>query len=256
MLTDPKFHLLAFYTASLASGATNVALGVTTDQIVAQANGRYLLPWQARVGAAYAGIDSPVDARINAPSLRIPNYPYIDPISGTVLPANLPPLNPQLDLGPDIQRSEELTVEGSRAVATAAAATAAVWLWPKPPVPVKGRFVSAQFTFTATIAAGTWVSGVPTQTQTLTPGVYNVVGMSAYGTNLLYARIVFPQGGPRPGVLAQGAAGEWNDETFRRGNSGVFGAFDSYAVPIFEFMGAGAGTAQTVYLDLLQIAGF
>lgn len=252
-MIPPAFHLLTFYTALLGSGVSNTALGVTADQIVAQANGRYLLPWQARVGSAYVGIDTPVDARINAPSLRIPNLPYLDPLSGTVLPTNVPPVLMQLDLGPDINRSEELTVEASRGVAAAAPATAALWLWPKPPVPVKGPIVSAQLTGTTTIAAGTWVTCVPTMTQTLTPGLYAIVGMAGYGTNLLYARIVFPQGGPRPGVLCQGAAGEWSADDFRRGKAGIFGYFDSYAIPVMELMGAGAGTAQTFYWDLLKI---
>lgn len=248
-------HLAMFYTNDLADASVNVALGVVSDQILSQANSRYLAPNDMQVMAAYVATVGLVDARINAPSLRSISLPYIDPGAAVVAAPDVPPINVLLDNGYGLDATEEFTVEVSRTSGAAADAYAALWIAPRMVRAQPGPIYTVRATSSVTIAEGSWANGVLTLTQTLPPGRYQVVGMSAYGTNLFASRLVFPTGGLRPGVLAQQAIGQYNQPVFRTGNFGAFGEFNSYVLPSVDHFGAGAGTSQTVFLDLVRLGG-
>jgi hypothetical protein len=249
------FHLLAYYTNDLASAASNVALGTVTDQIIASANSGYQMPEDMRLMASYAGNDAFTDVRLNTPSMRRLFLPSITPVSATTLPGNMPPTNFYGDYGPSIQKTEYLQVEASRGVVAASDAYAGIWVTPGRRAVSGGPINSIRCTAAVTIAEGTWASGQLTFGQTLPAGRYQVVGMDAYGTNLLFARLI-PYGATyRPGVLAQGAVGEWSGMDFRYGRAGVFCEFESTALPGIELFGVGAGSAQTIFLDLIRVGG-
>lgn len=249
---DRGFHLLAFYTSALPDPSTNAALGTVTDPVITVQSSRYILPVDMYATRAYVGTAGITDARINMPSLVLPFLPYLDPLSATILPANLPPIA-ELGFGQIVlPRTEALALEVSETGGAATAAYAGLWLSPNPRTPVSGRIQTMKLTATITGSAGTWVAGNMTLTSNLPEGEYEVVGMSAYGTNLLFARLVFYSQTLRPGVLAQQAAGEWNAQHLRNGNFGSFGRFSNTTVPQLEIMSTGACTAQTVYLDVIK----
>ena len=248
-----NFHLLAFYTNDLAQNAANVALGAVTDQIIPVQNSLYLLPQDFYLMALYGGIDSPTGLRINMPSLLLPTIPYVDPISGTNLPANLPPIATFGDGGLLMMNTESISLEASRGGAGAADAYALMWMFTRPPTKYAGQVRTVQFTSTVTISEGTWAAGSIGIVPTLQAGTYAIVGMQTYGTNLLASRLVFSNQAFRPGCLAQGAQGEWNSDQLRRGNLGMWGTFTNTTVPTIQHFGVGAGTTQTGYLDLVKI---
>lgn len=248
------FHTLAFYTNDLAINASLVALGTVTDQIIPVQNNRYQTVEDWTAFAAYVGIPDCTAARINAPSLRRISLPYISPMSLTALPANVPPLIMYGDFGPRLERTEELTIEASRGNVAAADAYALLWVRARQKMATPGPIITVQLTTSITIAEGVWTAGNITLTQTLPAGRYEIVGMDAFGTNLLAARVIFPGGGYRPGVLAQGAQGEWNQMDSRFGRMGAFGTFDSFAQPLVECFGVGAGTSQIIYWDLVKVS--
>lgn len=248
------FHLLAFRTAALASAASNVALGTVSDPMIFAVNNAFQMPQKMNVWASYAGNDAFNDARINAPSLRTVFLPSLDPTSATVLPANVPPINVFQDMGPEIQFSEGLSVEASRDAVAASEAVALLWVSPNRPRPTAGPILTLKATGTITGATGTWVNGAITLSQNLPVGRYQVVGMGAYGTALVAARLVFQNGGLRPGVLAQGSVGEWSNDPFRRGGMGVFGEFTNITIPSVDIFVNGANTAQTFFFDLVKVA--
>lgn len=247
-------HLLAFYTNDLAQNASNTALGAVTDQVIPIQNSRYQLPLDAKVYAAYGGIDSPTSLRINTPSMRRISLPYITPLSGTNLPANDPPIVIYPGTGPQIEATEEIALEASRAGAGAADAYAGLWLQFKKREAQPGPNITVRATATIAGSEGVWAAGNFTLDQTLPSGVYQVGGMEAYGTNLLFARLIFfGDSIYRPGVLAQGAIGEWNLPDFRFGKAGLFGEFTSWVQPQLEIFCVGACAAQTIFLDLVKI---
>lgn len=248
------FHVLGYYTAALASAASNVALGNVVDQMVYSSNSQFQMPKRVTCIGAYGSNDAYTSLRINAPSLRRLFYPQVDPVDATLAPSNRPPINWYGDMGPQFDYTEGVSVEGSRGVVAASAAAALLWIADSGLRQVGGPIFSWLVTSAITIAAGTWASGSLTYTQTLPAGRYQIVGMSSYGANLYAARIVFLMGGFRPGVLAQQAYGEFSDDMFRRGNAGLFGEFDNTTIPSVECMGVGAGSAQTHVLDLIKVA--
>lgn len=246
------FHLAAFYTNDLASGANQVSLGTVTDQALNSVNSQYQMPRDMRVLAGYVGAPDCTLARINSPQLRRYILPAIDPISLTALPANVPPLAKWKGGGPLIMTSEQFVVQASRAVVAAADAYALLWIGDTPTESTGGQTITIQVTSAITIAEGVWTAGALTFSDSLPAGNYDVVGMSSYGTNLLAGRLIFPGSQTeRPGCLAQGAQGEWSDDTFRRGNFGRWGTFRSYLLPQVECFGVGAGTSQIHYLDIV-----
>lgn len=250
-------HLLAYYTNDLAQNAVLTALGTITDPVWPVQNGRYQAPYKATVGAFYAGIDSPTRVQIQTASMRGVAYPTLTPISGTNLPANVAPwiaLGPQ---GPDVLPTESMSVNVSRAGAGAADAYVLLWMFERFGNIFPGKVHTVGWTAAVTIAEGTWSAGNVTLDQVLYPGLYELVGCEVYGTNCLAGRVIFP-GGPlgtqfRPGVLAQGAQGEWNKQQFRFGDMGPFGRFRDTAQPMMEFLGVGAGTSQIGYWDLVRV---
>lgn len=249
---DRGFHLLGFYTAALPDPSTNAALGTVTDPVITVQNSRYILPADMYATRAYVGAIGAIDARLNMPSLVLPAYPYLFPLSTTVLPGNVPPVVDLKGLGVLLPRTEALALEVSETGGGATAAFAGLWLSPQPRVPVSGRIQTIKATATITGVTGQWVSGNMTLQSNLPEGEYEIVGMEAVGTGLLFARLVFYSQTLRPGVLAQQAVGEWNDFSLRNGNFGTFGRFTNTTVPLLEIMQSAANTAQTVYLDIIK----
>ncbi len=246
------FHTAAYYTNDLASGAANVALGRVTDQLLSSFNNGYQIPFDGRLLAFYYGNVSATDVRLNSPTFRRMFLPHPSPISLTALPADNAPVVKFPGGGLPLLQSEELAVEGSRAVAAAADAYALIWISRGPITPVNGLAFTIRATATVTVAEGAWASGAVTLSETLPAGNYDVVGMRVVGTNILAGRLIIPGQDLRPGVLADQAEGEFQLPHFRDGNFGRFGTIPSFQNVQVEFFGAGASTAQTVYIDLIK----
>lgn len=250
---EQPFHLLAYYTALLASDASNTALGSVTDQAMTSDATGYFMPDNLRLWCAYAGNDAFTAVRINQPSLRDPFLPYVDPISLTVLPANTPPVYKAYEMGLDLRQNEYLRIEGSRGTVAASAAFVLAWIGKqRQPIPMGPRR-SVRFTSAIVTSAGVWGLGAMTLSETLPDGVYAICGMSVYGTNVLAARLAFTKGGFRPGIICQGAQGEWTPPSFARDELGMFGKFRSTVQPNLEILGTGATATQVGYLDLVKV---
>jgi hypothetical protein len=86
-------------------------------------------------------------------------------------------------------------------------------------------------------------------------GRYNIIGMDCIGTTLIAARVVFPFGGPRPGVLGRAALSTFPSNQFRNGLFGSFGEFTSYAQPSVDFFASSAASITfTGYFDMVKVA--
>lgn len=247
------FHTFAYYTNDLALSAADVALGTVSDVLLNVNSGGYLMPENWRLFAAYVGIPDATEAYLDSPSLRRLFLPFLDPMSLTALPANNPPIIELGQNGYDLLKTEIVKVVASRGAVAAADAYTLLWAGPRRHAAPVGPVFTMRATSAVVTAEGTWTTGALTFDQTLPPGEFAVVGMSSYGTNLLASRLVLKNTAYRPGILAQGAQGEWNQPVFRNGNFGLFGRFTNYDPPQIDCFGVGATGTQIHYLDIVKL---
>lgn len=247
------FHLSAFR-GSVTNGTTNTAIAGVLDNILSRsANNNFLAPDKSQIVAAVSGGVNASRARINTPAVRQVALPMIAPMSTGVAA-----INPQNwayygSGGPRPQPADEVSVEYTHSDAAPQIGFALMWWVFGRKQPQPGTLYRVRWTATITGVTGSWASGALTFDQTLPSGVYEIQGMDAFGTNLLGARLIFPGGGWRPGVLAHNTLSTQPIEDFTDGTLGAFGQFDSVNVPQLEVYVEAANTAQEGFLDLVRI---
>lgn len=244
-------HLLA-YAGSVAQNASLAAVPAIVDQVLAQFTATTYTPEKKlRILRSYAMGDSISQIRFDSPLLRLIGPPQVQPIDVAVEPSTLPPINKYDGNALFWQANDPLSMLCSRAGAGAANVYCLHWLAPDMQQKIDGPTFAVRATYTATLTATSWVPATLTFDQSLPPGNYKIVGMSAICGDLLAARLILPNQVYRPGCLAQDLDSQWDWEWFRRGNFGDYGSFQSYSPPTIELMGHTAG-AETgfVWLDL------
>lgn len=248
------FHLGAF-TATVGAAASYADLNLSNDQHwTPGASGKAIMPYRCKIRAAYVQGATLSAARLYAPSLRDIVYPELNPITVGTAPGDLPSIVlPDQGFEPVLQQGEEANIQASN---TGAGEVQTGFLWaqssydPAPP----GIVHTLKLTSAVTGSANQWDSGVMTPSDTLPPSRYAVVGMHAWGANIIAARLIPTQGGPRPGVLALASVGLDSWPWFRYGRFGKFLEFTNTSLPNIEYFKTAAGTTQTVLLDIVRIA--
>lgn len=247
------FHLSAFFQSIDPANALVTINAVREETLfVNGADLRVPTGLPNIIGAAALINDaSLVRAQVQSPSLRIFANLDVEPLVNGLVFGSPPeqsywPENP-VALVPD----EALNFAVQSDPAAAAGHYGLVFLSDGPQTPVAGRIFTVRCTGAATLAAGTWVNGNLTFGQTLPAGSYIVVGLRARGTNLVAARLVFPEQVARPGVLAVNAIGDQDPYWSRFGRMGVFGSFPHTNPPTVDALGV-TDTAQVYELDLVR----
>lgn len=253
MDTKTYFHLAAFR-GSVTNGTVNTAIAGVLDNILARASSNnFLAPPGGRIRAAYAGGVNASRARINTPALRQVGLPYIAPLNTGVTAPSPPNMADFGDNGPLPAEADEISVESTHTDVAAQIQFALMWLKFGRKEQAGGQEYRVRGTAAITGVVGSWASGAITLDQVLPSGIYQIVGMDAFGTNLLGARLIFQGGGWRPGVLARNAVNNIPHPIFTNGALGVFGEFDSVAMPQLEIYVEAANSSQEVYLDLIRL---
>lgn len=247
------FHLLAFR-GSVTNGTTNTAIAGVADNIIGKAaSGAFLFQESLPIRAGVAGGVNASRSRINTPNVRQVGLPYIAPISTGI--TNPSPLNVADfgDRGPTPSAADEVSIEATHTDAGAQIQWAGLWVKrdKKPWTP--GDRYRVRGTATITGVVGSWASGAITLDQNLPAGIYEIQGMDAFGTNLLLARLIFTGGGFRPGCAARNTVANVPNPLFTDGRLGVYGQFDTVALPQLEIYVEAANSAQEVYLDICRI---
>lgn len=252
------FHTLCYGGAVVASVNNQNVSAAVDNVITTSANNKYIMPDRVRVMAAAALNDLITRARINAPSLRNEGLPEIFPLRRNAAPATNPDVCYWRDMGPTLQKNEEVGLEISDGVSVTLNASGAIWIYDKIDAIPAGKRMRIFATSTITLVANAWASGNLTLDQTLPFGRYAVIGMAVVCTNAFAGRLIFPRTGVwRPGVLASPTIGQTDfAQYFMAGNVGKWGEFESVAQPLLELFGitAGAQTASVV-LDMVQLPG-
>lgn len=252
-MNETFWHLAAYF-ASLTNGTTNSAVAAVQDQILTRTtSNNFILPRPGRLRMMYSAGASILRARVNTPSLRYVGLPFVGPVNTALVVPSPSNLTDWGELGPPIPTADEVSVEHSLGGAAPENEFSLVWFSFGPPKIVGGPVYRIRFTASITCSAGTWVNGSMTPDQTLPAGTYSVVGMTANGTNLAAARLVFANGGFRPGCLTMNAVNSIPQKVFTDGSLGQYGVFDSVNIPTLDAFSVAACTSQEVYLDIVRL---
>lgn len=249
-------HLAAFR-GNVVNGTTNTPIAGVLDNILTRdASNNFLAP---AAGVIRLGVASGVNAsraRINTAVLREVALPYIAPINQSVVVPSPPNLADFGDFGPMPRPADSVSVESTHSDVAAQIQFAGLWWKFGRKEPTPGKEYRTRFTSAIAGVIGSWASGAIVLDQVLPAGIYQVVGMDVFGANLQLARLIFMGGGWRPGVLCRNAVNSIPHPIFTDGRLGVYGEFNSVAMPQLEIYCEAANAAQEGYLDLVRIGDY
>jgi len=245
--------LAAFAQATGAATANAALNGVADPMLTLSTATTFLTPDPAKVVAAYGVGATLTRTRLNTPSLREIGLPSMIPISvGATNPSPFNIFN-SVDNPLEIRPVDPFGVDTVDPAADNITALL-VLQYRFQPVPVGKRY---RLRGTAAIAGvlNVWASGGITMDTVLPQGRYAVTGMDVVAANVIAARLIFADGGPRPGCVVRNAVGGIMHPIFTDGRLGLWGTFQNANVPNLEILlgDGGASAAQEVFLDLVRI---
>jgi len=240
--------LVAFHKAAVS--ATLLPLAVVADPHVSYSGNDLVVPALNQIVAALCLGGAPTQAQLQSPSLR---RLIQEDISTTILTET----GAGADRALVDRRSDPLALDASEKLEAFTIHTTDgwvfVWLSDGPIEKVSGAIRTIKCTTGHTTAADAWQNVALTMSQSLPAGRYQIVGMRAFGTNLLAARLVLIGESWRPGVPAGADVNMPEVSQFRNGNFGAMGEFEFDQPPSVDLIGNGVTAAEEIYLDLIQI---
>lgn len=252
MTNNANFHLAAF-SQTTGGALTFTALNAVADQMLTLATATtFLTPDKCQLVASYSvGVTLSRD-RLNTPSLRMIGLPSLTPVS--VGATNPSPLNifKSTDNPIDIPPVDPIGVD----ISDTAADTVTVGLWLQyrfQPVP-SGKRYRLRFTSAITGVINAWAFGAITMDTVLPQGSYTVIGLDVVAANVILARLIFADGGPRPGCTVRNAVGSIMHPLWTSGELGVWGTFNNANMPQLEILlgAGGANAAQEGFIDVIR----
>lgn len=251
------FHTLAFTKLDGAAAVNEDIPGVSDQWAPFDASQHFTLQMPTRLKCAYFQDAGALNARINTPTLRYINLPSIQPVNVTGAPVSLSPKCFYDDTYLDLPKLDPIALEASNSGAGGVRAVGGLWVAAGDMGFTPGSITTLRCTGTISATLNAWTFGNFAFDQTLPAGRYQVVGLDVVGAGLVFARLVFTGGsgvqGMRPGVIARPTVLIYQDMTFRMGNFGLFGVFDSTAPPGLEVFATAANSAQTIFIDVIRI---
>lgn len=256
-MKNPMFHVSSFY-GSVGIGTANYTqLPAVQDGQLTRTQGNNLLA--GNPSKLDLGFSSGVNldrVRIVVPSLRDLGRPHLSPVNNAAGIPTVPNIYDPGERPLTIQAGEEFGLEAITTDAGAQNCNAIVFLTFGEQPAMVGPTFRLRGTATITGVTGGWASGQVIMDDTLTGGIFEIVGMDVISANVNAARLIFPQGGYRPGCIARDGAGDTRVPQFSMGKFGSFGQFQNFALPQLEIFAVGASASQVVYFDLVKVSSF
>jgi hypothetical protein len=248
------FHLLAFEQSIDPGGALTPINAIREEQFAV--NGvdfRVPAAFPFLVAAAALANDASVTrAQVQSPSLRVLANHDVEPIIAALLFGSPPEAIYHPEAVTPLTPDEALNFAFLSDPAAAVIHRGLVWISDGPLQMVQGNIFTLRATSVAALVTGTWVNATLTFGQVLPAGRYQVVGLRSRGTNLVAARLVFPEQVARPGVAAVNGIADIDPYWPRFGRMGVYGEFDHTVPPTVDCLGT-VDAAQVHLIDLLRI---
>jgi hypothetical protein len=201
------------------------------------------------IGAYAGGALTLTRAQLSTPKLRAITPTNLRPLDVAAVPTSRPPLieyfRHPLALNPI---DENQVLVSTSAVAATPLLIAMLFGDGNFNVP-SGDMFTIHASQSITTVANAWATGPITLDQPLPASRYAVVGIDTFGTGEVFSRLVFPNQVWRPGCLAGATVSYINSRYTRWGNIGVWGEFETFALPQLDTFNQ-TGGAQTIDLDM------
>jgi hypothetical protein len=250
----PQLHHLSIFSTTSGGAVTDQDCPAIADPAVTLLNSHPIFPVPVQTYWAHAFGDADLNrVKLRTPKLRAVNDVNLFPLDVATAITSRPPLvewfHHPLSLNPIDENQVLVSGAGALTIANVAIAFGDGNFGVPP-----GDLFTVVATATITTVAGAWVTGAITLEQPLPSGRYAVVGAHAFGANAQYFNLVFPNQVWRPGALAFGTVAGINSRYFRWGNLGVWGEFETFALPQLSIQAsAAAATAHTLVLDIVRV---
>lgn len=247
-------HHLSIFSTTSAGAVTDQDAPAIADPAVTLVNGHPIFPVPIQTYWGHGFGDTDLNrVKLTTPKLRAINVVNLMPLDVSATITNRPPLVEWFHHPLALNPIDENQILVSSAAALTIANVAVAFGDGNFNVP-QGDMFTVVATATITTVAGQWVTGAITLESPLPAGRYAVIGGHCFGTNAQYFNIVFPNQVWRPGALAYGTVAGINSRYFRWGNLGVWGEFETFALPQLSIQAsAAAATAHTLFLDIVRI---
>jgi len=250
------FTLIGYSASQDTSGALTTTAALADPHVRVSGNDVSVPAEYNYVAGVYAIGATMTRAALVSPSIRR-RYPFeIFPIDAAATPTDPWHFHDVAQSVIALDADESLNFQFAESGAGAQRGSGLVWLSDGPISPdTSGEFFTIRATGTTTLSTYAWTNCALTFNDTLPAGTYDIVGMHAFSTGAIAARLVIPQYAWRPGVICSTGVNVYSGEKFRYGNFGVFGSFSHMTPPTVDFLSSSADTSQTVYLDLRMTSG-
>jgi len=247
------FHTCAYSFLTGAVAFTDSDMVAVSDQAVTISNGHFIFTQDAFIVGAYVLGTTVLRGKIQTPKTRQIANPYLRPVERATTVPNKPEF---CDLSGDripINRIDETQFLLSGNPGVAETDLALLWVSDGNLNATPGPVQTIRATTVVTTVASVWTNTALVFDQVLPAGLYTVVGLDAYATGLLGARLVFQTQVWRPGAIVTPSAGLYNGDYFHRGYMGNYGTFASVAQPTVDFFSIAAATNPDVFLDIIKV---
>lgn len=252
--TAPGLHHLSLYRTTSGGAVTDQDAPAIADPAVTLVNGHpiFPVPIQAYMGYAFGDTDLSAVA-LTTPKLRAINNVRFMPLDVAATISSRPPMveyfHHPLSLNPIDEN--QILVSGGGALTQA---VVAVWFGDGNLNVPQGDMFTIRATASITTVANVWVTGAITLDSPLPAGRYAVIGAHAFGTNGQFFNLVFPNQVWRPGSHCYADVTGIGSRYTRWGNLGLWGEFETFALPQLSIQASGAATTTyTLFMDIVRI---
>lgn len=247
------------YSDSTSAAQTDTDIPLKSDSSVPTTNSHPLLPfplwvqWVAALGLTMTRV------RISTPRVKAIARPVIQPVGQSATPVDpiavYEPWRHPIMLNP----VEEVQMLRTNTTAVAEVDHVTLCLGDNQRNVPQGDMYTMRGTTSFTPTINAWSSGVITADDTLQVGRYGIIGMRVNDATGIAARLIFP-GAPisgvqfqqfRPGVPVRKNNAQTDFWPSRYGLLGLYGEFESFALPQLEIMDSGPTANPEVFFDVV-----
>lgn len=245
---------LVGYSQSQDTAGNLTAVNALADPHVRVSGADIIVPDLVKIIGLFALGATISRAQMRSPSLRRLVNIELAALNLAATPSSPPPWLDYTNNPITLVKNEALNAFVAETAVGAEQETVLVILADDVPKPVSGPIVTVRATATTTLVAFAWTNGALTFDQTLPAGKYQIVGARCRSAGLLAFRFVLVGAFWRPGGLGVTSLGNLTPPAQRTGGWGVWGEFAHDVPPTVDFLSSSADTAETMELDLIQVA--
>lgn len=252
------YHTIAWSEPISPAGTFQAIAAVADDQVFTDGDDFRVPAGLDVMLAAWAVGLATTRARISSPSLRaFINQELAPKIVSETVPADVPiRLNSYMRSPLQLAVGEFINFESDGGAGAPTDISCVAFLSDGPVTVREGPSRTARATAAIAGVQREWTTGNFVFSEDLPAGRYQVIGGRCETDAPGAWRLIFREGGPRPGSLSTPDNEGADVMGSRMGMWGVWGEFDINQPPTLEILSfGGVASAQVLYLDLMQVGG-